>query len=305
MQAMEYYYADTFGREWSFEPNDPMLKRAWSAVTEEVRTNASAMIARLRNPQTRAPLLAMLSTECTTLGAGDADAGGILETWLRGEHDGTGEAIGAFLEALAAARPDLAMQIEFIDASVYDDADGPTVSAAAPVGEPTTFRSTAKVVFQAAAADTDGKPKRPSFQIHGYTGAAMSLDGFSYPVVVDLNGLRPPSPTLPVLRQHDPNRIVGQAQVTRIDESGVHFSGTVTGDNHDAKEVVEHARNGFSWQASIGADIHRREFLENGKKAVVNGKEHTGPMHIVRGATLKEVSFVPMGADGATSATVV
>lgn len=230
----------------------------------------------------------------------------------------TGGALKVYRSALIAIRQRAAQQSA---TSIYDAAgrlleliDGKRQSAASHASaEPASFRTSGTVTIAAAGDDTMVQqpaeaPKRPTFQIHAYTGAPMAIDGFVHPVVVDLNGIRPPSPTLPALRQHDPNRIVGQTLATRISASGVdmgiHMGGIVTGDDKDAHDVVHHAKNGFKWQASIGADIERREFLDSGKKAMVNGREVTGPMHIVRAATLKEVSFVPIGADGATSAAV-
>ena len=36
----------------------------------------------------------------------------------------------------------------------------------------------------------------------------------------------------------------------------------------------------------------------------VNGRQYAGPLNVVRKATLGEISFVDLGADGATSASV-
>ena len=68
--------------------------------------------------------------------------------------------------------------------------------------------------------------------------------------------------------------------------------------------MVTHAVNGFKWQASIGAQIDRQEVLKPAQTAVVNGRLITGPALIARAATLKEISFVPFGADHMTLATV-
>jgi hypothetical protein len=122
-------------------------------------------------------------------------------------------------------------------------------------------------------------------------------------VVVDQAGVRAARETIPVLLDHDQTRIVGQG-TPRIDASGIAIEGVVTGDDADAAKVVTHAKNGFRWQASIGASVTRREFLEAGKKANVNGREVVGPLIIARESVLQEVSFVAIGADARTSVAV-
>src|SRR4051812_17496239 len=138
---------------------------------------------------------------------------------------------------------------------------------------------TATATFDLEAKAADGAPKLPTFAIHGYTGAPMTLDGFHHPVVVDLGSMQPMSQTIPVLRDHDPGRIVGQTDAIDIGADGVRMTGVITGENADAADIRTHARNGFKWQASIGADAPRefREFLAAGKTATVNGLEFTGP----------------------------
>jgi len=159
------------------------------------------------------------------------------------------------------------------------------------------------VDFDLTAAKGDGAPKLPTFEIVGYTGAPISLSGFFSPVIVDLAGLRTASQEIPVLRDHDTSRIVGQTTAVKI-AGDVRLSGRVTGENDDAREVLSQAKNGFKWQASIGASVDRREFLDAGKTATINGRTVNGPMVLVREATLGEISFVAIGADSATSATV-
>lgn len=167
---------------------------------------------------------------------------------------------------------------------------------------PTELKLRATLPIDIRAAEAEGK--RPRFDIVGYTGAPVYLSNFYSPVIVDLAGLRAASQQIPALRGHDVDRIVGQTDAVKIDASGVRLEGAITGDNGDAQEVVSQAKNGFKWQASIGATIDRREFLDAGKRATVNGREVSGPMVIAREATLKEISFVALGADGQTSASV-
>lgn len=171
------------------------------------------------------------------------------------------------------------------------------IRAASPNGDLLTFAAPVELV----AAPAEGK--RPSFTIVAYTGVPMSVNGYYNPVVVELSGVRASRKQIPILLDHDATRIVGQGE-PKVDSASVRVEGIVTGEDSDSQKVVTHAKNGFQWQASIGAMPLRREFLEAGKKAVVNGREVTGPLLIVRESELREVSFVAMGADAQTEAAV-
>lgn len=150
------------------------------------------------------------------------------------------------------------------------------------------------------AAD-GAKPRR--FSMTGYTGTAMNV-GFGAPVVVDLAGLKVPRQDLPILRQHDPERIVGHTDNVEVTAQRLKLGGVVSGAGEAAAEVLATAANGFPWQASIGASADRVEHVDAGETVKVNGRLFAGPVYVVRASTLREVSFVPIGADGATSATV-
>jgi hypothetical protein len=89
-----------------------------------------------------------------------------------------------------------------------------------------------------------------------------------------------------------------------VDDKGVQIEGVFSGQAEHVSKVTEPAKNGFQWQLSIGADPIRTEFLEAGATTTVNGREVTGPLTISRETRLGEISFVPLGADGDTSAAV-
>lgn len=163
--------------------------------------------------------------------------------------------------------------------------------------QPISF--SAAVDLQAA----EGENKRPSFAIDAYTGVPMRAGGsFSQPIIVDLTGVKA-AKSVPVLLDHEASQIVGQGN-PQIDASGIKISGTVTGDSGPSADVVTHAKNGFQWQASIGGNVGKHEYLKANEKAVVNGRQVVGPMVIAREFHLREVSFVALGADSATSVAV-
>ncbi|GAB6166157.1 hypothetical protein JCM19992_21570 [Thermostilla marina] len=150
----------------------------------------------------------------------------------------------------------------------------------------------------------DGRPKLPRFSMVAYTGGPMRIAGWRYPVIVDLAGLAIPSQSRPVRFGHDMASGVGHTDAIRIEEGKLVATGVVSRDTAAAREIVASARNGFPWQASIAAAVEEFEFVRENQKVLVNGRQFAGPVNVVRKATLGEISFVDLGADGATSASV-
>lgn len=143
------------------------------------------------------------------------------------------------------------------------------------------------------------------FEMIAYTGGLMTgITGFDFPVVVDLSGLRIANPSAPILREHDPLRIVGHTEAIENNGSALNVRGLISGSGQDAVEVRETADKGFPWQASIGARIESVRFVQPGQSAEINGRSFDGPLYWVQASTLQEISFVPVGADGATTARV-
>ena len=152
------------------------------------------------------------------------------------------------------------------------------------------------------AADGDGA--LPQFRMVAYTGGSMRIAGWRYPVVVDLAGLAIPSQNRPIRFGHDMQSGVGHTDTIKIEEGRLTATGVVSRDTAAAKEIVISARNGFPWQASIGAGVEEFDFVKPNQKTIVNGREFSGPLNVVRKAVLGEISFVDLGADGQTSASV-
>lgn len=151
------------------------------------------------------------------------------------------------------------------------------------------------------AADK-GEGKLPTFSFMGYTGAVMNISGFFNPIILDLEGVTVAEP-ITALMNHDDEKIVGQGTAV-VSTEGVRATGTVMAEDENAARLTTLSKNGFKWQASVGANIQRREFLEAGKKATVNGREVSGPLIIARESLVHEISFVRRGADSNTSAAI-
>jgi hypothetical protein len=160
---------------------------------------------------------------------------------------------------------------------------------------------------EAAASSDENAPTLRRFSMIAYTGGPMMLNGWSHPVVVDMAGMEIAGGSIksrPILKDHNRSLIVGHTDSIRIEGNQLLVSGVISGAGAVAKEIIQSSRNGFPWQASLGAVSGQMEFVPKGKKAIANGREFTGPVHIARQSMLGEVSFVALGADDHTSASV-
>ncbi len=154
-----------------------------------------------------------------------------------------------------------------------------------------------------AAEDGDDKELR-RYRMVAYTGGLLYVGGWYYPVVIDLAGLALPKKARPNFLNHDPNRIVGHTESIDKTQNRLTADGLISGAGEDARQVVESADNGFPWQSSVGVQVLKALFVEKDTTATANGREFAGPCYIARKSTLFEISFVPLGADDNTSATV-
>jgi len=157
-----------------------------------------------------------------------------------------------------------------------------------------------------AAGETEGDeaPQLRRFAMTAYTGGKLNLPNFPFPVVVDLSGMRIPAKSRPILRDHSIQQIVGHTESININRSTLRLKGVISGSNEHSREVAESSANGFPWQSSIGAMGSRMVFVDQGESVEVNGRRFTGPIYVARQSVLREVSFVALGADDRTSATL-
>src|SRR6056297_2090901 len=162
------------------------------------------------------------------------------------------------------------------------------------------------ITLAAASPPVEGedKPSLRKFSMTAYTGGAMRLGGWPYPVVVDLAGMRVTRKSRPILKDHDRGSIVGHTDDITITDKSLQVAGVISGVGVTAQEVIATSENGFPWQASLGASADKVVFIPEGKTAKANGRDHNGPLYIARKSTLGEVSFVALGADDNTEARV-
>ena len=146
----------------------------------------------------------------------------------------------------------------------------------------------------------------PTFRLVAYTGAPIRQGWSRNALVLDLAGMDLSNQSIPILFGHDASleSVVGQATSVTSDGSQLIVEGVVLGVSETANRVMELARRGMKFQASVGADVGRIENIQAGESIAVNNRQFSGPVSIVRGSALRETSIVLMGADGATSAAI-
>ena len=127
----------------------------------------------------------------------------------------------------------------------------------------------ATITLAAADQPVEGedKPSLRKFSMVAYTGGAMRLGGWPYPVVVDLAGMRVTRKSRPILKDHDRGSIVGHTDDISIHDRSLEVAGVISGVGETAQEVIATSENGFPWQASLGASADKVVFIAEGKTA--------------------------------------
>jgi phage major head subunit gpT-like protein len=149
-----------------------------------------------------------------------------------------------------------------------------------------------------AAENTEFK----STKIDGiaYSGGAIGQTWSGNPIVVDLATLKM-ADQIPLMfnHQYSPEYRLGVVSCQN-DGKKITFSGEIDTEKPLGSGIIAEGKK-YHWQASIGSDpVSEVDQIKAGETAVLNGREFTGPMAIVRGAKLREVSVVALGADSET-----
>lgn len=149
------------------------------------------------------------------------------------------------------------------------------------------------VEIQGAEGD---QPRRAAVSILAYNGGPLQVGNYPHPVYVDIDGIEGFGRPMPLLRNHDKDRIVGQVTAERRGYT-IEARGHLVGDSEDRRQIEAMAADGYQWQASIGARPRKLVALKPGVTATVNGREITGPAFIARQSRYAETSVVAIGAD--------
>lgn len=143
----------------------------------------------------------------------------------------------------------------------------------------------------------------PRFKMTGYTGKPIDV-GFGIPVIIDLKGIDLSRQRIPIFYSHDSYKGVGHTEKLSAGEEGLVAEGRISRSNQWAADVIASGKNGFPWQASVGGWIEEKNTIREGESVTVNGRKVDGPAIHVTKFALKEISFVELGADDETHASV-
>ncbi len=144
----------------------------------------------------------------------------------------------------------------------------------------------------------------PRFDLVAYTGGLVKTRDIPIPLVVELTGIDIPKQKIPVRFEHKSNQGVGHTEKIGVIGTELFAAGVISRDTVWSRDVKKSAVNGFPWQISMGGPIHEAEYVPAGQKVTVNGQTFEGELYVVRKMTLKEISFVDLGADSNTYAIV-
>lgn len=149
--------------------------------------------------------------------------------------------------------------------------------------------------------------KNPEVTIVAYSGGLMSVPGWG-PLVIDLAGLELSASQVGILADHDSTLkgIVGHGRAA-VHDGRLIVAGTIAPSSESARQIVELAKSGFQFQASVGVAPAEYERVRPGGKVAVNGRTIKAPASgftLVKASSLKEVSIVAIGADAGTSVAI-
>ncbi len=169
----------------------------------------------------------------------------------------------------------------------------------------TPFAIRCQAEIRIVEAEAGKAATRPTFSIRAYNGGLMRVPGWYYPVAIDLAGLTTKQ-RIAALINHDPSKFVGQSNKVEIGARSIDITGVITDESEDTQRLLTNAKNGAVFEASVGVQPaeDRVTFIDKGETAKCNGRTVKGPCYVVGAGTLREVSFVPVGADGTTEAKI-
>jgi len=148
-----------------------------------------------------------------------------------------------------------------------------------------------------------GDSKRvPTFEAVIYTGGALQLANWDMPVVIDLVGIERGNVLVANL-DHVPSQRVGNFDVEN-DGSKLKAIGTASAATRARDEVVNSAKAGYVWQASVEVQPTMVEPINAGESVTINGRSFSGPMYVTRRGILKGFAFCSHGADDDTSVRI-
>lgn len=137
------------------------------------------------------------------------------------------------------------------------------------------------------------------FKGTAYSGGVIPGYGYFGDVAIDLESMKTPTKPVFALLNHDTDQRAGKCSVYNAG-SFIEVSGTFSKATNAGQQVAAEFAEGAPWEFSVGINAEFEPFKKltavevNGQSLMVNG--------IFRNASVREVSFVPAGADPHTKA---
>ena len=138
----------------------------------------------------------------------------------------------------------------------------------------------------------DGRAR--GFSGVAYSGGVVPNYGWAGDMCIDLASMTTPT-KVAVLRNHDPNQVVGHAMVACDGTQLLLTDGAFSEVTAAGKEVAGLMAEGQPWALSVGVN-GRAQFFEPKRKVSCNGRDMEVDCMLEK-TRLLEVSFVPAGAD--------
>lgn len=167
--------------------------------------------------------------------------------------------------------------------------------------------ATEELLIAAAEVEIQAAGKTPAVSIVAYTGGQMVVPGWG-PLVIDLAGVDVSASQVSILADHDSTLrgVVGFGRAS-VANGKLIVAGTIAPTTGAARQIIELARSGFQFQASVGVAPSEWKRVAAGDVVEVNGRAIRATGHgftLVRSSALKEVSIVAIGADAGTSVAI-
>ena len=162
------------------------------------------------------------------------------------------------------------------------------------------------IILTASGVEVACGEKLPRLDIVAYNGGLMRVPGWGA-LAIDLAGLDLAG-QVRVLADHDAtlDGILGHGTAEARD-GRLRVSGAISATTDTARRVVELAKNGFEFQASVGVEPVEHGRVKPGEKVQVNNRTLSAPeggFTLVRKGKLREVSIVSMGCDDRTAVAI-
>ncbi len=143
-------------------------------------------------------------------------------------------------------------------------------------------------------AEPDASKLPTKFTGLAYSGGPVPR----YDCVIDVNSTTVPQ-RMPLLAEHDRADMIGVIENSSSGANQIVVGGKLFSDmpGSTAERLAQLAQRGAPLQMSIGLFGYSEEAYAAGHSLTVNGRPVSGPITVLRGGTVREVSICTLGAD--------